>query len=100
MIFGQTEPIFFPEKAVPVNDNPPESKRLSGRFPTQFFPLNNCGAVEEERVFQVRRCFELEVEEEGRDASSQGHQSIHQGAMCLQGEACVADCEGPCTQAF
>merc|ERR1711879_925125 len=56
------------------------------------------GAVEEERVFQVRRCVELEAEEEACDASSQGHQSIHQRAMCLQGKACVADCEGPCTE--
>merc|ERR1712048_803101 len=55
-------------------------------------------ATEEERVLQVRRRVEFEVEEEACDASSQGHQSIYQGAMRLQSEACVADCEGPCTE--
>merc|ERR1712187_968447 len=53
------------------------------------------GAVEEERVLQVRRCIELEIEEEGRDASSQGRQPLHQGAMRLQGKACIQQSEGP-----
>merc|ERR1712048_1531939 len=57
-------------------------------------------AAEEERVLQVRRRIKPEVEEEGRNSSSQRYQSFHQGAMRLQGEACVPDCEGPCTQAF
>merc|ERR1712048_1123639 len=56
------------------------------------------GAVEEERGLQVRGCVELEAEEEACDASSQRHQPIHERAMCLQGEACVTDCEGPCTE--
>merc|ERR1711988_1864633 len=56
------------------------------------------GAAEEERILQIRRCVEPEVEEEACDASSQRHQPIHQRAMRLQGEACVADCEGPCAQ--
>merc|ERR1712187_306938 len=49
------------------------------------------GAVEEERILQVRGCVELEVEEEACDASSQGNHPIHQRTMCLQGETCVAD---------
>merc|ERR1711976_1036605 len=57
-------------------------------------------AAEEKRVLQVRRRIEPEIEEEGRNGSSQRYQSFHQGAMCLQGEACVPDCEGPCTQTF
>merc|ERR1712048_756747 len=56
------------------------------------------GAVEEERVLQVRRRVEFEAEEEARDASSQGRQPIHQRAMRFQGEACVSDREGPCTE--
>merc|ERR1711879_974615 len=43
-------------------------------------------AVEEERVLHVRGCVEFEVEEESRDASSQGHQSVHQRALRLQGK--------------
>merc|ERR1719428_2678963 len=54
--------------------------------------------VEEERVLQVRRCIELEIEEEGCDGSSQGHQPFHQGAMRLQGKACFQDSEGPRSQ--
>merc|ERR1711976_959942 len=56
------------------------------------------GAVEEERVLQVRGCVELEVEEEACDASSQGRQPLHERAMRFQGETCVTDCEGPCTE--
>merc|ERR1712019_40791 len=56
--------------------------------------------AEEEWVLQVRRRIEPEIEEEGRNSSSQRYQSFYKGAMCLQGEACVPDCEGPCTQTF
>merc|ERR1712217_722419 len=61
--------------------------------------MGSCSrATQEERVLQIRRRIEFEVEEEASDASSQRHQSIYQGAMRLQSEACVADCEGPCTK--
>merc|ERR1712151_271440 len=56
------------------------------------------GAVDEERVLQVRRCIEVEIEEEGCDGSSQGHQPFHQGAVRLQGKACFQDSESPRAQ--
>merc|ERR1712224_923602 len=49
---------------------------------------------QEERKLQACRHVELEVEEEAGHASEEGHQSIHQGALCLQSQACLQDCEG------
>merc|ERR1712100_623455 len=51
---------------------------------------------QEERKLQARRHVELEVEEEARHPSKEGHQSIHQGALRLQGQASLKDREGTC----
>merc|ERR1712139_54360 len=51
---------------------------------------------QEERKLQTRRHVEFEVEEEACHPSKEGHQSIHQGALRLQGQASFEDCEGTC----
>merc|ERR1719198_447941 len=51
---------------------------------------------QEERKLQARRHVELEVEEEARHSSEEGHQPIHQGALRLQGKASIKDGEGTC----
>merc|ERR1712151_537008 len=50
--------------------------------------------VEENWIVQARWRVELEVEEEAFNASAQGCESLHQGAMRLQGQASVQDREG------
>merc|ERR1711879_656575 len=73
-------------------DDWPEDEGCEGRS------LGNDGCcvegVEEVRLFQVGRQAELEVEEEGRNASTEGREPFHQGAMRFQGQACIEDCEG------
>merc|ERR1712100_674418 len=51
---------------------------------------------QEERKLQARRHVELEVEEEARHSSEEGHQPIHEGALRLQGKASIKDGEGTC----
>merc|ERR1712139_451898 len=50
-----------------------------------------CFGVEEERRFQDWWLLELEAQEEASSPSSQGHQSIHKGAMRVQGQASFQD---------
>merc|ERR1712014_160403 len=52
------------------------------------------GRVEEEWFFQTCRSAELEAQEEASDASQEGSQSIHEGTMCVQGQASVEDRQG------
>merc|ERR1712146_423589 len=47
--------------------------------------------VEEERTIQVRRRAQHEAEEEACHGSSQGHQPLYERAVCVQGEAGIAD---------
>merc|ERR1711982_119613 len=56
--------------------------------------LSGGGAVEEERIFQVRRCLEFEAQEEARNGCPQGCEPIHEGAMCVQSQACQQDGAG------
>merc|ERR1711941_257835 len=49
---------------------------------------------EKERIFQDRRCIELEAEIEARDTRPKGSESIHQGALRIQCETCIQNCEG------
>merc|ERR1712100_327073 len=51
---------------------------------------------QEERKLQASRNVELEVEEEARNTSKEGHQPIHQGALRVQSQACLKDREGTC----
>merc|ERR1711974_45445 len=73
-------------------DDWPEDEGCEGRS------LGNDGrcfeGVKEIGLFQVGREAELEVEEEGCYASTEGREPLHQGAMCLQGQTGVEDCEG------
>merc|ERR1712107_88970 len=52
------------------------------------------GGAEEERLVQAGWCFEHEAEEEARAACAQGREPVHEGALCLQGEASFEDGEG------
>merc|ERR1711862_572972 len=52
------------------------------------------GTVEEKRIFQARRRFEFEVEKETSNGSPQGCEPFHEGAVCVQSEACIEDSEG------
>merc|ERR1711982_144109 len=51
------------------------------------------GTVEEERIFQARRRFEFEVEKETSNGSPQGCEPFHEGAVCVQSEACIENRE-------
>merc|ERR1712070_1335251 len=51
---------------------------------------------QKERKLQTRRHVEFEVEEEEGYSSKEGHQPLHQGALCVQSEASLEDCEGTC----
>merc|ERR1711937_942088 len=57
-----------------------------------------CGLRGDQEEWQLQACrhVELEVEEEGSHPSKEGHQSIHQGALRLQGQASLQDGEGTC----
>merc|ERR1712125_221709 len=57
-------------------------------------PKDVKGAVEEAGIIQDRRCVELKVEVEARDPRSKGCEPFHEGAMCVQGQACQQDCQG------
>merc|ERR1712084_27664 len=57
-------------------------------------PNESYEGVEEDRIFQACWRFELEIEEEACNASSQRCESFHQGAMRLQGQASIQDREG------
>merc|ERR1712087_822966 len=50
--------------------------------------------VEEEWILQARRDAQHEAEEEACHSCPQGCEPVHQGALCLQGEACLEDSEG------
>merc|ERR1711865_255773 len=56
-----------------------------------------CGA-EEERLLQVRGPDEHEAEEQAGDEGSKGRESLHQGALRLQGEAGIEDRARPCDE--
>merc|ERR1712224_470358 len=51
---------------------------------------------QEERKLQACRHVELEVEEEARNSSKEGHQPFHQGALRVQSQACLKDRAGTC----
>merc|ERR1712139_692228 len=51
--------------------------------------------VEEDWRLQARWDAQHEAEEEARHTCTQGSEPIHQGAMRLQGKACLEDREGP-----
>merc|ERR1712127_134225 len=53
---------------------------------------------QEERTIQAWWHAELEVEEEACLCSKEGHQPIHQGTLCLQGQASFKDGEGTCPE--
>merc|ERR1712146_586679 len=53
------------------------------------------GGAKEDRVLQARRRVEHEAEEEASDTCPQGRESVHEGTLRLQGQACVEDREGP-----
>merc|ERR1711865_1031605 len=53
------------------------------------------GAAEEERKIQACWRLELEAQEEASARSKEGRESLHQGAMRLQGKARLEDSEGP-----
>merc|ERR1711937_478602 len=57
--------------------------------------IHGCGrgAGEEVRLLQVRGYAEHEVEEQASNEGTQGYQPLHQGAVRLQGEACLEDSE-------
>merc|ERR1712125_96355 len=57
-------------------------------------PKDVKGAVEEAGIIQDRRCVEFKVEVEARDPRSKGCEPFHEGAMCVQGQACQQDCQG------
>merc|ERR1711957_442287 len=48
----------------------------------------------EKRIFQARRGFESEAQEPGGYEGTQGHQPVHQGAVCDQGEAGIQESDG------
>merc|ERR1712146_583541 len=52
------------------------------------------GRVEKERFFQTRRCVEHEAQEKASDASPQGCEPIHGGAMRFQSQASLEDSQG------
>merc|ERR1712086_161546 len=45
-------------------------------------PRRGGGANEKEWIFQARRRFESEAQEPGGFEGTQGHQPVHQGAVC------------------
>merc|ERR1712087_846380 len=53
-------------------------------------PRRGGGTNEKKRIFQARRR-ESEAQEQGRHEGTQGHQPVHQGAVCDQGEAGIQD---------
>merc|ERR1711866_19719 len=52
------------------------------------------GRVEKERFFQTRRRVEHEAQEKASDASPQGSEPIHKGAMRFQSQASFEDSQG------
>merc|ERR1711904_477178 len=50
-------------------------------------------AGEEVRLLQACRYAEHEAQEQTGNEGTQGHQPLHQGAVCFQGEACIEDSE-------
>merc|ERR1711988_1496537 len=53
------------------------------------------GGAEEDWLLQTRWRVEHEAEEEASDTCPQGRQPVYQGTLCLQGQTCVEDREGP-----
>merc|ERR1712176_384293 len=46
---------------------------------------------EKERFLQIRGSPEPEAEKEARDSCPQGSESLHEGALCVQSQACEQD---------
>merc|ERR1712194_539437 len=53
---------------------------------------SGCSRAEEKWCIQAGWLLEFEVEEEARNPGTQGSESLHQGAMCLQGKAGLQNC--------
>merc|ERR1711953_1193653 len=49
------------------------------------------GSVEKERFFQVRGSPKPEAQKEARDSCPQGSEPLHEGALCVQSQACEQD---------
>merc|ERR1712048_1079992 len=73
-------------------DDRPEGERRQGRCGGH---RGSCGRrVEKERLLQTRRRVEHEAQEEASDASPQGCEPIHKGAMRFQSQASFEDSQG------
>merc|ERR1711924_221350 len=48
--------------------------------------------VKKQGSFKVAGMLKMKLKVKG-DESAKRHQSLHQGALCLQGQACLEDCE-------
>merc|ERR1740117_687177 len=58
-------------------------------------PPRRCGgANEKEWIFQARRRFEHEAQEQAGCEGTQGHPPVHQGAVCDQSEAGIQESDG------